>query len=57
VVKTKVAGVRPEIPATRQKLIHAGKVLRDDATVASSGVAENDFVVCMLTKEAAAKVS
>ncbi|CAN0273022.1 unnamed protein product, partial [Ectocarpus fasciculatus] len=57
VVKTKVTGVRADIPAARQKLIHAGKVLKDDATLRSSGVAENDFIVCMLTKEVAPKVS
>ena len=57
VVKGKVAGVRADIPAARQKLIHAGKVLKDDATLRSSGVAENDFIVCMLTKEVAPKVS
>ena len=57
IVKEKVAAVRADMPATRQKLIHAGKVLKDDTTLASSGVAENDFIVCMLTKEVAAKVS
>ena len=37
----------------RQKLIHAGKVLKDDQTVSSLGIKESDFIVCMVTKETA----
>ncbi|CAM9168501.1 unnamed protein product, partial [Phaeothamnion confervicola] len=33
--------------AAQQKLIHAGKVLKDDATVEESGIKENEFIVCM----------
>ena len=33
--------------------MHAGKVLNDSATLESSGIKENDFIVCMVTKEAA----
>lgn len=52
-VKAKVEAVRAELPADRQKLIHSGKVLKDDTTVASNGINENDFIVCMITKEVA----
>lgn len=40
--------------ADRQKLIYAGKVLKDDETLAASGVKENDFLVCMVSKPKAA---
>ncbi len=39
-----------EFPATQQKLIHSGKVLKDDAVLQDSGVKENEFLVVMLTK-------
>ena len=52
-MKAKVEAVRAELPADRQKLIHSGKVLKDDTTVASNGINENDFIVCMITKEVA----
>lgn len=49
--------MRADMPASRQKLIHAGKVLKDDTTLRASSVADADFIVCMLTKEVvAAKV-
>lgn len=37
----------------RQKLIHSGKVLKDEQTIAELGITEADFIVCMLTKEVA----
>jgi hypothetical protein len=55
-VKGKVASVRADMPAIRQKLIHAGKVLKDDATMQATQVAEGDFIVCMMSKEVVAKV-
>ena len=33
-----------------QKLIHAGKILGDEVPVASLGLTEKDFLVCMATK-------
>ena len=33
-----------------QKLIHAGKVLKDEETLGSSGVKEGSFLVCMVSK-------
>ncbi|KAK4423583.1 Ubiquitin receptor c [Sesamum alatum] len=37
-------------PATQQMLIHQGKVLKDGMTLEENKVAENSFVVVMLTK-------
>ncbi|XVE91418.1 hypothetical protein REPUB_Repub01dG0007800 [Reevesia pubescens] len=37
-------------PAAQQMLIHKGKVLKDDTTLAENSVAENTFIVIMLTK-------
>ncbi|KAM1942242.1 hypothetical protein ACFX15_010739 [Malus domestica] len=37
-------------PAPQQMLIHQGKVLKDDTTLDKNKVAENSFVVIMLTK-------
>eukprot|EP00339_Tiarina_fusa_P009879 CAMPEP_0117022992 /NCGR_PEP_ID=MMETSP0472-20121206/17210_1 /TAXON_ID=693140 ORGANISM="Tiarina fusus, Strain LIS" /NCGR_SAMPLE_ID=MMETSP0472 /ASSEMBLY_ACC=CAM_ASM_000603 /LENGTH=444 /DNA_ID=CAMNT_0004728991 /DNA_START=113 /DNA_END=1447 /DNA_ORIENTATION=- len=39
-----------ELPASTQKLIHSGKVLKDDQTIDSCGVKANDFLVVMVTK-------
>lgn len=35
----------------RQKLIHSGKVLKDEQTIEELGISETDFIVCMVTKE------
>lgn len=37
-------------PASQQMLIHQGKVLKDVTTLEENKVAENSFVVVMLTK-------
>ena len=37
-------------PAAQQMLIHQGKVLKDGTTLEENKVAENSFVVIMLTK-------
>lgn len=37
-------------PAAQQMLIHQGKVLKDDTTLEENQVAENSFVVIMLSK-------
>ena len=37
-------------PATQQMLIHQGKVLKDVTTLEENKVAENSFVVIMLSK-------
>ena len=42
-------------PAASQKLIHAGKVLKDNETLESYQIKENDFMVCMVTKAKKAK--
>lgn len=52
-VKEKIAAAKSDLVAERQKLVHAGKVLSDNATLESSGIKEHDFIVCMVTKESA----
>lgn len=37
-------------PCAQQLLIHQGKVLKDETTMADNKVAENGFLVVMLTK-------
>lgn len=37
-------------PAAQQMLIHQGKVLKDNTTLDENKVAENSFIVIMLTK-------
>lgn len=37
-------------PVSQQKLIHAGKVLKDDSPLSEYNVKENDFLVVMVTK-------
>lgn len=37
-------------PAGQQMLIHQGKVLKDGTTLEENKVAENNFIVIMLTK-------
>ncbi len=52
----KIQESRSELLADRQKLIHSGKVLKDEQILSELGLAESDFIVCMVTKEVA-KVS
>jgi UV excision repair protein RAD23 len=54
-LKMKIESTKPELSLAvdRQKLIHAGKVLKDDQTVSSLGISETDFIVCMVSKEVA----
>jgi UV excision repair protein RAD23 len=51
-LKAKIQESRSDLIAERQKLIHAGKVLKDEQVVADLGLSESDFIVCMVTKEA-----
>lgn len=52
-LKTKIEESREDHGAARQKLIHAGKVLKDEQLISELGIAESDFIVCMITKEIA----
>jgi len=54
-VKIKIQTVRDDLPAPRQKLIHSGKILKDEQTIAELGISDTDFIVCMITKEIAKK--
>ncbi|ETI31946.1 UV excision repair protein Rad23 [Phytophthora nicotianae P1569] len=53
-VKQKIEELQ-KFPVSQQKLIHAGKVLKDDSTLAEYNVKENDFLVVMVTKPKAPK--
>ncbi|KAL3674158.1 hypothetical protein V7S43_000119 [Phytophthora oleae] len=55
-VKQKIEELQ-KFPVAQQKLIHSGKVLKDDSTLAEYNVKENDFLVVMVTKPKAAKPS
>ncbi|KAJ3265604.1 hypothetical protein HDU77_004612 [Chytriomyces hyalinus] len=52
-VKGKIAEAQG-FAAENQKLIFAGKILSDDATIEGSKISEKDFIVCMVTKPKAA---
>lgn len=54
-VKAAIAVAKSELPAARQKLIHSGKVLKDAQVLSETGITENEFLVCMITKESKPK--
>ncbi len=49
----KIDESRADHAAARQKLIHSGKVLKDEQLISELGISESDFIVCMITKEVA----
>ncbi|KAK2986814.1 hypothetical protein RJ640_011039 [Escallonia rubra] len=50
-VKKGIEAVHGDVyPAAQQMLIHQGKVLKDETTLQENNVAENSFIVIMLTK-------
>lgn len=49
-VKGIIESTNSELPASNLKLIHSGKVLKDDPTIESCGIKQNDFLVVMVTK-------
>lgn len=56
-LKEKIAADKADFEVDRQKLIHAGKVLKDTSVISELGIAETDFIVCMVTaKPKAAQV-
>ncbi|GAX23632.1 UV excision repair protein RAD23 [Fistulifera solaris] len=48
--KSAIEKEKPELVASTLKLIHSGKVLKDEDTIASCGIKPNDFLVVMVTK-------
>lgn len=48
-LKTKLQAEQNGADPARQKMIHKGKVLKDDDTIESTGVTETDFYVCMVS--------
>jgi len=49
-VKGIIESQKSELPAANMKLIHSGKVLKDDQTIEGCGIKPNDFLVVMVTK-------
>lgn len=49
-VKSVIETTKAELPAASTKLIHSGKVLKDEDVISSCGIKESDFLVVMLTK-------
>jgi UV excision repair protein RAD23 len=49
-VKGIIESQKAELPAASIKLIHSGKVLKDDQTIGGCGIQPNDFLVVMVTK-------
>lgn len=48
--KAIIESTNADLPAANMKLIHSGKVLKDDSTIESCGIKANDFLVVMVTK-------
>eukprot|EP00980_Cylindrotheca_fusiformis_P026550 scaffold16396_cov140-Cylindrotheca_fusiformis.AAC.11 len=48
--KVIIEAANSELPAANMKLIHSGKVLKDDQSIESCGIKPNDFLVVMVTK-------
>lgn len=49
-VKGIIEKAKSELPAASMKLIHSGKVLKDDDKIEVCGIKANDFLVVMVTK-------
>lgn len=49
-VKGIIEKEKSELPSASMKLIHSGKVLKDDAKIEACGIKPNDFLVVMVTK-------
>ena len=49
-VKAAIFATNSEYVVELQKLIHTGKVLKDDQVVADTGIKEKDFLVIMMAK-------
>lgn len=49
-VKEIIEKEKSDLAAPNMKLIHSGKVLKDDVAIESCNIKPNDFLVCMITK-------
>ncbi|CAL1129895.1 unnamed protein product [Cladocopium goreaui] len=49
-VKAAIAGMKPDLPAELQKVMHKGKVLQDSDTLQAVQIGDGDFVVIMMAK-------
>lgn len=45
-----IEATNAEFPAAQLKLIHSGKILKDESTLEEYQIKEDDFLVCMVTK-------
>lgn len=48
-LKEKIAAEKADFEVERQKLIHAGKVLKDTSSIGELGIKDTEFIVCMLS--------
>mmetsp|Transcript_27686 Transcript_27686/g.36001 ORF Transcript_27686/g.36001 Transcript_27686/m.36001 type:complete len:510 (+) Transcript_27686:232-1761(+) len=56
-VKTAIEQARGDLPADNQKLIHSGKILKDDQTIQEVNIKETDFIVCMVKPKKATRTA
>ncbi|CAM9117389.1 unnamed protein product [Choristocarpus tenellus] len=49
-VKGVIEATDADFPAAQLKLIHSGKVLKDEVSFQEYNIKENDFIVCMVSK-------
>lgn len=49
-VKCTISTSQPDLPSESMKLIHSGKVLKDEDEIGSCGIGEADFLVVMVAK-------
>lgn len=49
-VKRVIEATNAEFPAAQLKLIHSGKILKDEHTLEEYKIKEDEFLVCMVTK-------
>lgn len=49
-VKVMIEATKSELPAANMKLIHSGKVLKDEVTIESCNIKPNAFLVVMISK-------
>lgn len=45
-----IEATNPEFPAAQLKLIHSGKILKDESSLQEYNIKEDEFLVCMVTK-------
>lgn len=49
-MKDVIEATNPEFPAAQLKLIHSGKILKDESSLQEYNIKEDEFLVCMVMK-------